>query len=379
MLRRLPDEPFETGRWFTPCVDRYSQISVRTNKYSVPVRFIDRRVRVLLHASELVVYDGRTEIARHERLLAKVGTRLELDHYLEGLLRKPGALPGATALEQARAAGKFTPIHDAWRAAARKTHGDQHGTRALVEVLLLHRHLPHDQLVAGLAAALKAGALTADAVALEARKVGESQPATPAPVDLDLPIDPIPSLTARRLAHLPPDTRPLPSVAPYATAPPQPHPGRHLMTATPSPGRRRGITEQAADAAVDQACRLLRLPSIRTQFGAIAGTATREQMPYRAFLAELLMTECDDRARRRSERRIRAAGFPRDKLLRAFDFDANPNIDPAAIHTLATCDWIRKSLPLCLIGDSGTGKSRSGIFYRVSIAGPRRGISVVPR
>lgn len=215
LLAPLPDEPFETGRWFTPRVDRYSQISVRTNKYSVPIRFIDRPVRVLLHASELVVFDGHTEIARHERLLAKGGVRLELDHYLEGLLRKPGALPGATALDQARAAGKFTPIHDAWWAAARKAHGDQHGTRALVEVLLLHRHLPHEQLVAGLAAALRSGALTADAVALEARKIGDSQPISPVPVDLDRPVDPIPSLTARRLAQLPPDTRPLPSVAQY--------------------------------------------------------------------------------------------------------------------------------------------------------------------
>ena len=128
-------------------------------------------MRVLLHASHLEVFDGRTNIvARHERLLAKGGTRLELDHYLEGLLRKPGALPGATALEQARAAGKFTPIHDAWWAAARKAHGDQTGTRALIEVLLLHRHMRHEQVVAGLAAALSAGALTADAVALEARK-----------------------------------------------------------------------------------------------------------------------------------------------------------------------------------------------------------------
>lgn len=87
---------------------------MRTNQYSVPVRLIGRRVRVLLHASELVVFDGRTDIARHERLLAKGGTRLELDHYLEALLRKPGALAGATALEQVRAAGKFTPVHDAW-------------------------------------------------------------------------------------------------------------------------------------------------------------------------------------------------------------------------------------------------------------------------
>jgi DNA replication protein DnaC len=120
---------------------------------------------------------------------------------------------------------------------------------------------------------------------------------------------------------------------------------------------RHGMTEQAADAAVEQACRMLRLPTIRTQFPDLAQAAAREQMSYRAFLAELLMAECDDRARRRSERRIKAAGFPREKSLRTFDFDANPNLDPAVIHTLATCDWVKKGLPLCLIGDSGTGKS----------------------
>ncbi len=49
--------------------------------------------------------------------------------------------------------------------------------------------------------------------------------------------------------------------------------------------------------------------------------------------------------------------LPRDKSLRKFDFDANPNIDPAMVHTLAKCEWIKKGLPLCLIGDSGTGKS----------------------
>ncbi|MFD3511281.1 IS21-like element helper ATPase IstB [Nocardia sp. NPDC058666] len=126
---------------------------------------------------------------------------------------------------------------------------------------------------------------------------------------------------------------------------------------TSSLPHRHGLTDQAADAAVDQACRMLRLPSIRSQFNDIVETATRDQMSYRAFLAELLLVECDDRARRRSERRIRAAGFPRDKSLRAFDFDANPNIDPAVVNTLANCDWVKKGTPLCLIGDSGTGKS----------------------
>ncbi|MFD9040859.1 IS21 family transposase [Streptomyces bottropensis] len=223
LLAPLPDEVFETGRVFTPRVDRYSQITVRTNRYSVPVRFIGRRLRVLLHASELVVYDGQREVARHERLVAKCGIRLELDHYLEALVRKPGALPGATVLEQAQQAGRFTPVHEAWWAAARKAHGDAAGTRALIEVLLLHRHLDHGDVVAGIAAALRAGALTSDAVALEARKAADSQPGLVfegldvfADSPSSLPKQPqVTSLTLRRLARLPADTRPLPSVAAY--------------------------------------------------------------------------------------------------------------------------------------------------------------------
>ena len=165
----------------------------------------------MLHASELVVYDGRTEVARHERLIAKSGARLDLDHYLEALVRKPGA----TALEQARSAGRFTPVHDAWWAAACKAHGDRDSTRALIDVLLLNRHLPHEHLVAGLASALRADALTADAVALEARKAAETEATTLPATDPADGLVQVTLLTERRLASLPPDTRPLPSVAAY--------------------------------------------------------------------------------------------------------------------------------------------------------------------
>lgn len=133
--------------------------------------------------------------------------------------------------------------------------------------------------------------------------------------------------------------------------------------------RQRGSTEQAAGAAIDTACRLLRLPSIRNEFSDIADRALKDQMGYRGFLAELLMAECDDRARRRSERRIKAANFPREKSLRTFDFDANPNIDPATIHTLARCESIKKGQPLCLTGDSGTGKSH--LLIALGAKGPR--------
>lgn len=48
-------------------------------------------------------------------------------------------------------------------------------------------------------------------------------------------------------------------------------------------------------------------------------------------------------------------------------------MDPAVIHTPATCEWGKEGLPLCLIGDSGTGKSHllSALGTEASMAGYR--------
>lgn len=73
---------------------------------------------------------------------------------------------------------------------------------------------------------------------------------------------------------------------------------------------------------------------------------------------------------RRSQRRLKAAGFPRQKYLKDFDFEANPNIEPALIAALAKGDWVRKGQPLCLIGDSGTGKSHLLIALGTEAASP---------
>ena len=88
------------------------------------------------------------------------------------------------------------------------------------------------------------------------------------------------------------------------------------MTPTTSPTtttlrRRRGMTEEAAAAAVDTACRRLRLPTIRAVVEEAVAVATRDQLTYSGFLAELLLAEVDDRDRRSTVRRVKAAGFPR--------------------------------------------------------------------
>ncbi len=134
-----------------------------------------------------------------------------------------------------------------------------------------------------------------------------------------------------------------------------------MTTSTTTAGRPKSTgrqpSEQAIDAAIDSATRLLRLPTIRDRYAEIADAAGREQLSYRAFLAELLLAECDDREQRRAARRVHEAGFPRPKTLAEFDFSANTAINPATISTLAGCGWVTTGQSLCLIGDSGTGKS----------------------
>jgi len=215
LLRPLPDEPSGTALTLTPRVDRYAQVMVRCNQYSVPARFIGHRVRVKLSASTVTVFSRDVVVARHPRAAGKGVQVLDLDHYLEILLRKPGALPGATALAQARAAGVFAGEHEAFWAAARKAHGDAAGTRALVEVLLLHRYLDRDNVLAGISAALSVGSASADVVAVEARKAAGQRGSAPPAASPPGGAPRVVSLTERRLAALPGDDRPLPSVAAY--------------------------------------------------------------------------------------------------------------------------------------------------------------------
>ncbi len=223
MLAPLPLERFDPGLTLHPRIDRSSLITVRMAKYSVPARLIGRKVRVSLRASEIVVFDGHREVARHERVVARGGQAVNLDHYLEVLRNKPGAFPGSTALARARECGAFTTTHDAFWAAARKTDGDTVGTRALIDVLLLHRTMHAPDVIAGIRAALSVGAVTADVVAVEARLHAAGSALDRHRVEQPPAHEQrVVSLTQRRLADpaaviagLPPDNRPLPTLTGY--------------------------------------------------------------------------------------------------------------------------------------------------------------------
>ncbi|WP_354534178.1 MULTISPECIES: ATP-binding protein [unclassified Nonomuraea] len=69
------------------------------------------------------------------------------------------------------------------------------------------------------------------------------------------------------------------------------------------------------------------------------------------------MAECDDRARRRSERRIKAAGVPPREIPARLRLRRQPERRPRRRQHPRHLRLGQEGLPLCLIGDSGTGTS----------------------
>lgn len=169
-LMELPTEGFDCARLLQARVDNRSRVAVRQCFYSVPARYAGRRLPVRLSARTVEIYDGPRLVARHERATGRYVEVLCLDHYLEVLQRKPGALPGATALAQAKARGVFTGSHQSYWDAVRSARGDATGTRALITILLAHRNLPASALMTAMDRAVTSGCLDPEAVIIDARR-----------------------------------------------------------------------------------------------------------------------------------------------------------------------------------------------------------------
>ena len=178
----LPAEAFDPALLLLARVDKRARISVRQCYYSVPARYVARRLSVRLSASSLEVFDGPRQVASHERAFGRYVEVLTLDHYLEVLKTKPGGLPGATALAQAKASGTFTHTHQRYWDAVRKARGDAAGTRALVEILLAHRTLPAVVLVDAMDRAVDSGALDPQVVLIDARRAQSAHVAPVIPI-----------------------------------------------------------------------------------------------------------------------------------------------------------------------------------------------------
>lgn len=197
LLRPLPVEPFDACEHATPRVDSKSLATVRQNQYSLPVRLAGLRVAARIGAREIVFHHDGHQVARHERLHGRFGTSAQLDHYLELLALKPGALARSLALRQERERGGWPDCFDElWQAITAKV-GASEAARQMVDVLLLCRELPAAQVELAVRGALAAGAIDGRAVAVLARRAERTEPGPLTGLDdrLATPDRPEPDLT----------------------------------------------------------------------------------------------------------------------------------------------------------------------------------------
>ncbi|MGH2660414.1 MAG: IS21 family transposase [Actinomycetota bacterium] len=203
LLRPLPPERFELAELASARVDEKSRIKVKAARYSVPASLVGRTVRVRIFPLQVEVSHRGRLVATHDRAHLRGAEHLVLDHYLDVLLERPGAFPGSVPLHQARERGEFPPSYDALWKELKERSGDKAGTRAMIEVLLLHRHHPKQVVRQAVEQALAVGAVDAGAVALFARHLEGRR--DEAPVQLSL----------ADLGQLHRYERPLPQTAPY--------------------------------------------------------------------------------------------------------------------------------------------------------------------
>jgi hypothetical protein len=199
-LREPPFEDFDPSERTTPRVDSKALVTVRQNRYSVPVSLVGLRVLAQVGAREIVVFHEHRPVARHPRLYGRFQTSAQLDHYLELLRVKPGALKGSLPLRQERERGRWPACFDELWAGIGGRYGASEAARQMVDVLLLVREHGAGRVELAVRGALAAGALDGRAVALLCRRRERTTP------------EPLPDLP-ERLRTL--EERPQPSLVEY--------------------------------------------------------------------------------------------------------------------------------------------------------------------
>jgi transposase len=176
-LRPLPIEDFDTTERVSPRVDQKALVTIRQSRYSVPCSLVGLRVQASIGAREIVICHHGRPVARHPRLYARFQVSAVLDHYLELLRHKPGALAGSLPLAQERARGTWPDCFDELWAAIEERYGASEAARQMVDVVLLCRELGPERVELAVRGALAAGAFDGRAVALLARRRERPRPA----------------------------------------------------------------------------------------------------------------------------------------------------------------------------------------------------------
>ena len=158
-------------------------VKVLTNFYSVPAA-VGSVLQAKVYAAYVELWQHGGLLARHERCFGRQQQVLDLEHYLDVLLKKPGALAGSTPLAQWRAQGRWPASYDQFWAGLKQRQGKQQGTKAMIEVLLLAREYGAPALQQAVTTAVAFGGSDVGAVQLLLSAAGAAPRSAPEPMEI---------------------------------------------------------------------------------------------------------------------------------------------------------------------------------------------------
>jgi transposase len=162
-LLPMAELDFDLAEVSFPRVDGLGCVRVRTNLYSVPAA-PGRTVEARIYPSHIELRDEGRCLARHERCYERQQQVLDLEHYLDVLEHKPGALIGSKPLAAWRARGLWPESYDRLLAQLIERHGRASGTRQMIQLLSLIKQYGHARLRQAVEEALALGCADAAAV-----------------------------------------------------------------------------------------------------------------------------------------------------------------------------------------------------------------------
>lgn len=127
--------PLELATLSENTVNSSSMISVDTVFYSVPEYLVGKRVIVKKYHDEIRVYAANELVCKHKRIFGNGAMQVDIYHYLNTLLKKPGAIRNSVAL---KSIPRLKAIFD--------THYSKNPKR-FIEVFLENKDLSIDEII----------------------------------------------------------------------------------------------------------------------------------------------------------------------------------------------------------------------------------------
>jgi transposase len=175
-LHDLPAHAYDCCRTTAVTLNRYSQVQLETNRYSIPTDLAAKHLTAKLYPFHIEIFrSGEMEpIAVHQRCYDRQQEIIDPLHYLPLIHQRPGAINHAKPLRRWRE--QWPAVYDELLEHLRHKWPDGRGVREFVNILYLHRENSQEEMERAIQVALNHHCAHLDGVQLWLTQLKRPEP-----------------------------------------------------------------------------------------------------------------------------------------------------------------------------------------------------------